>query len=164
MEFVKYDTSDDWLEVSGDDLYTVNGVLATDSAWLTDARKRYSRRYEAQDWHHLYLQVGFVPPSLYDVTASVVTDWWVREDGLNITGDANKIAIYFYGIDTPKAEEWLEAMGWVRIKGDPCWCREQKKLGKYKNVTPEQYSSIEAIASLLDIYPENILDWSGTYA
>jgi hypothetical protein len=163
MVFVKYDTMSAWFEYRDKNLYNVDGSFWGEE--LCEPHKKYSKRLECPDWHHLYLATGYVPSSMYDVTeARDVKDWWVRDDGLDIVGDAREIAIYLCGIDTPVAEEWLEAMGWVRVRNDASWCREQKKKGYYKNVTPQQYDRIETIAIAMDIYPENLLDWNGTYA
>ena len=162
MEFIKYDAINQWFELRDGYLYTPNGehYSAFDCPLST-----YSRKINHPDWHHLYLETGYVPNRLHaESDAESVQEWWVREDGLDIIGDARSIAIYLHGIDTPVADEWLEAMGWVRIRANSSWCREQKRLGKYKNVTEQQKAKIEDIAASLEIYPENILEWEGTYA
>ena len=163
MIFIKYDTCPEWYECKDKKLYTVTGTFYSDE--LEEPHKKYAKYIECEDWHDLYLKTGYAPQLMYDIKApQEVKDWWVRDDGFDVIGDAHTIALCLNGIDTPVADEWLEAMGWVKIKNDSVWCREQKKLGKYKKVTPQQYDRIETICCALDMYPENVLDWEGSYA
>lgn len=162
MTFVKYDTWHGWLEYRDGNLYYYGNVLYGEE--LGEPHKKYAKWIKCQSWHELYELTGYCPANLYASPSMGNTkDWWIRDDGFDICGDAHDVALYLYGIDTPVAEEWLEEMGWVKIREDAFWCRERKMSGYYKNVTPEQYKKLESLADLFDIYPENILEWNVTY-
>lgn len=163
LKFIKYESMDGWFEIREDGSYTIDG----DRVEVSAEQSCYSRTVYARDWHDLYITVGFIPKALHDPIegSAPCREWWVRRDGVVIEGTASPIANYIYGTTGDiDASATLSGYGWVNIKDDALWCRHQKKLGKYTNVTPPQYDSIEVLLNNCRIFPETVLDWEGEYA